>query len=524
MADGVVTQLQPAPEPQRDTLSTFLEVLRRRWLIVIGVVLACLLAAFVRSETGAKRYDATASVTFGASSLPDAALNVSRGSGDPVRDAATNVLVASSLEVATGVRAELHSSASPSALVSAIGVQAAPNANVLNITASTSDPGYSARLANAFADQYIAFETQSQVGSLDSVQKLLQQQIRTLPVGSADRAVAVQSLQRLGELRAVASSGTQIISRATTPSLPSGTTVKTSLILGLLIGIALALLIVFLLESLDRRINSIEAFEREYRLPALAGVPQSAFKGRRAHDRDEELEPYRILRSALDFAAVTRRLDTLLVTSAVSSEGKTSVAVDLAHAVALTGRQVVLVELDLRRPTFSQHFQLDPRNGITTALTQQEAVGDLLVQPFADLPNLSVLPSGQLPPNPSELLGSPVLAETLFELSSANGIVVIDAPPLNPVADAQVLLNTSAIHGAIVVARLGRTTRDEVRRARAILDRHMLQPVGIVVTGLRDASRYGYKPDRPLASGPMIVGGDAPTPSASAPSRRRASY
>ena len=110
-------------------------------------------------------------------------------------------------------------------------------------------------------------------------------------------------------------------------------------------------------------VKSIEEFEREYRLPALAGVPQSAFRARRAAEREEQLEPYRILRSALDFAAVSHQLDTLLVTSAIAGEGKTTVAVDLAHAMALTGRHTVLVELDLRRPTFAKHFDLDPSRG-----------------------------------------------------------------------------------------------------------------------------------------------------------------
>ena len=94
-----------------------------------------------------------------------------------------------------------------------------------------------------------------------------------------------------------------------------GTGLSTTLVIGLVIGLAIAFSIVFVLESLDRRIKSIEEFEREYRLPALAAVPQSAFRMQRAADRDD-LEPYRILRSALDFAAVTRQLDTLLVTSA----------------------------------------------------------------------------------------------------------------------------------------------------------------------------------------------------------------
>jgi polysaccharide biosynthesis transport protein len=263
-------------------------------------------------------------------------------------------------------------------------------------------------------------------------------------------------------------------------------------LISIIIGLAISFLLIFLLESLDRRLKSIEEFEFEYKLPALVGIEQSSFGLRSAEARGEALEPYRILRSALDFAAVTRPLDTLLLTSAVSSEGKTTVAIDLAHAIALSGRRVALVEFDLRLPTFARHFNLDTDRGFTTLFSGDHTIPDLMVRPFPDLSNLSVLPAGQLPPNPSELLGSPVVAETLSELSSSNDIVIVDAPPLNPVADAQVLLNNSAIQAVLVVGRVDLATREQVRRARAIIDRHMAEPVGIVVTGLREAGRYGY--------------------------------
>jgi capsular exopolysaccharide synthesis family protein len=259
-----------------------------------------------------------------------------------------------------------------------------------------------------------------------------------------------------------------------------------------LIGLAIALALVFLLESVNQRVNSIEEFEREYRLPALAAIPQSAFLPATAEDRDELLEPFRILRSALDFAAVARELDTLLVTSAVAGEGKTTVAVDLAHTVALTGRRTILVELDLRRPTFAKHFDLEPAGGLTTALTGERHASELLLAPLADVPNLLVLPAGPLPHNPSELLGTAGLTEILAELANDESMVIVDAPPLNPVADAHVLLNRRAVSAALLVARLEHTKRSEVRRARAILDRHIVEPVGIVVTGIRDAGRYGY--------------------------------
>jgi Mrp family chromosome partitioning ATPase len=152
----------------------------------------------------------------------------------------------------------------------------------------------------------------------------------------------------------------------------------------------------------------------------------------------------------------------------------------------------VLVELDLRRPTIADHFGIDGRRGLTTALTGGGSATELLTEPVGSLPNLSVLTSGRLPQNPSELLGSPQIADIIAELTVAEGIVIVDAPPLNPVADTQVLLNNPAIHASVVVGRVNKTTRDEVRRARAILDRHMVEPIGVVVTGLRDTGRYGY--------------------------------
>ncbi len=486
---------------ENDSLANALAVLRRRRLIVGAVVLACVVVAVVHQKGSAKSYAATASVTFQSGTLTDAALQVSpSGGNEPQREANTEQQIGHSPEVAAGVRAQLHIAAEPSELLKEVQVEAAANANVLNMVATTGDPRLSARLANAFAEQYITFKVKSQLAGIATAEHKLQEQLGGLPVGSPERTALQQSLQRTSELRAVAGGGASIIGLAS-EGKPTGTGLSTTIVIGFVVGLAIAFSIVFVLESLDRRIKSIEEFEREYRLPALAAVPQSAFRVHRAVDR-EELEPYRILRSALDFAAVTRQLDTLLVTSAGAGEGKTTVAVDLSHAVALAGRRVVLVELDLRRPTFAEHFGLDTRSGLTTALSSNTPVTELLVEPLADLPNLSVLPAGRLPHNPSELLGSPAIAEIISELAAGDSMVIIDAPPLNPVADAQVLLNNSAIHGTILVARVGQATRDQVRRARMILNRHIVEPVGIVVTGLLDADRYGYGIYRGAARAP----------------------
>ena len=479
--------------PERGTLATVVDVVRRRWLLILGIVIACLAIAVARHASATDSYEATASLTFGNASLTDAALQVSRGSGDPERDAATNVLVASSLEVAEGVRRQLDTPTDAKTLARAVSVEAAPNANVIDITAGTDDAEYSARLANAFADQYIAFDRRSQIDAIQSAEDDLREQIDALPPGSEERTTLESSLQRLTELRAVAGSGVEVISRASPPSSPSGPTLRTELILGLLIGLAIALTITFVLESLDRRVNSIQGFERGYRLPILATVPHSAFKRSRRNGDDRHLEPYRILRSALDYVSVTRPTNVLVVTSAVAGEGKTMVSVDLARAIAMSGRDVVLTELDLRRPALGQRFGLVAGSGVTSALTGRAPVEDLLAHPFDDVPGLAVLPAGTVPPNPAELVASAAVTDLVTELSAGGQtFVVIDAPPLNPVADTRALIGNPVVQAVLMVGRVGYTSRDQIARARETLDQHMIRPVGLVLTGLRDSARAGY--------------------------------
>jgi capsular exopolysaccharide synthesis family protein len=497
--------------PDTDSVAHALRVLRRRWPVLLAAVLAMLAAAIAYRALSTDHYEASASVVFGAPSLSDAALQIDRGGADPERDAATNVLIAESPEVANAVREKLGTSESASSLLERISVAAEENANVLRVTADAEDPESAAQLANAFADQYIAFKARSEVQSIEAAENDLRRQLESLPPDSAERTNLQQSLERLAALRSVASGGARIIGAATPPAEPAAIGLAPLLMLAVILGAAVGLTAVFVLESTDRRVKGIEELEQEYGLSALAGVPQSAFQFAQAKDRGDHLEPYRILRSALEFSQISRDLDVVMVTSAVPGEGKTTVAVDMAQAIALSGRQVVLVELDLRRPTFGTHFGIDTRQGVTTALTHREPVNSLLQEPLPGLPNLLVLPSGRLPPNPAELLSSTALTELLEEVAVTGAMVIVDAPPLLPVADAQILLNHTIIDASVIVARIGSTTRDEARRAKAILDRHLMPPLGLVVTGLRDSERYGYS----------SYASEEPEPLPVAPPRRR---
>jgi capsular exopolysaccharide synthesis family protein len=482
-----------APETSRqEGLFADLEILRRHWRLIVLVVFASVAVFAILHEREAKSYTATASVTFQSDTLLDSALNISTvTSSEPQREADTEVLIAHSAGVAEAVREQLKTPSSINDLLGEVKVEAAPTADVLNIIATTHDPKTSATLANAFATQYIEFRAKSQLAGISSDEAKIREQIAALPARSAERTTLEQTLLRLGSLEAVAASGTSIIGRATPPTAPSGGGVSESIVIGFLVGAAIAFSLVFLLESLDRRVKTVADFERGYRLPALVGIPQTSSRVINP-ESSALLEPYRILRSALGFSAAARELNTLLVTSAVAGEGKTTVAVNLAHVFALSGRRTVLVELDLRRPTTFGPIDLAAKRGVTTALTGAGELRSLLVRPLPELQSLLVLPSGSLPHNPSELLGVEGVAEAIAELAEDGSMVIIDTPPLNPVADTHVLLDNPAIDAAVVVARIDRTTREQMRQARSILDHHKVLPIGIVVTGVRDPSRYGY--------------------------------
>ena len=509
-------------ERERDSVAYALGVLRRRWLIVVVAVVACLGAAvLVTGLESNDRYESSSRVLFGSSALSDSAFGVDRSADDPEREAATNVLLAGSEAVAANVRRQLGLSTSVDKLLDKVSVEAEENANVLRITATDENPQRAADLANTFAREFVAFRARGDRQSIEAAENDLQQQMAELPLDAPERQDLRESLQRLASLRALTNGDARVIARAEVATDPSNFSMAQVLALAGIIGLALGLVGALVVESMDKRIADVASFEREYGLRALTVVPQKTFRRPGLRTGSGDLEPFRILRTALDFARVTRPVRVVMVTSAVRGEGKTSVAIGLAQAIALSGRPVIVVELDLRHPSLARSFQLKHPGGVTDALLGRDP-NAMLQHPMADLPNLAVLASGQLPPNPAELLEAPaldVMLSTLLE--DGEKAIVIDAAPLLPVADAQILLNKPAVDASIVVARQGVTTRDQARRARLVLDGHAAAPIGLVVTGhtARDVYGYGYgevrhpeAPAEPPADGPVAVPPPRPAP------------
>jgi capsular exopolysaccharide synthesis family protein len=194
----------------------------------------------------------------------------------------------------------------------------------------------------------------------------------------------------------------------------------------------------------------------------------------------------------LRFTNVSGRVKTIVVTSSVPGEGKSTTATNLAIALAQAGQTVCLVDADLRRPMVNDYLGIDRNVGLTTALVGSADINDLL-QPWGQ-DSLYVLASGQIPPNPSELLGSEEMKGLVGRLEQAFDMVVIDAPPLLPVTDAAVL--SQFVGGVVMVASAQKIRQHELEKSLHALEMVGANVLGVVLNRLPakgpDAYAYGY--------------------------------
>jgi non-specific protein-tyrosine kinase len=201
-------------------------------------------------------------------------------------------------------------------------------------------------------------------------------------------------------------------------------------------------------------------------------------------------EAYRTLRTNLEFSSLDKPIRTMVVTSPGPDEGKSTTLANLAVTLAQGERTVILVDCDLRRPTQHEIFDLQNGVGLTTMIVEDEAMTEPPLQETV-VPGLWLLPSGPLPPNPSELLGSRRMGEIIAVLTKRADMVLFDAPPIIAVTDAAVL--SSKVDGVLMVINAGGTKRDHAQKAKALLDKVNAHLVGAVLNNVKmDASLHRY--------------------------------
>ncbi len=492
------------PMPVHDTstsaevpgLVRALRILRERWWLVVLCPIVTLAVAVAYVERQPKQYTAIAKLQFVSNSLPSQVAGVPGEQAiDPEGVKATNVQLVTTPPVAALVVKALKLKMTPAELLNDVSASNPQNDYIVNITVTDQDPQQAATIANAFAEQYVVYSEAQNVGQLVKGEQLITRKAEELPSGdTVDRANLRGLYQKLLLLQSVQTGNAHVVSTADVPTSPSSPKKKSTALIALVVGALLGIGIAFMLNLIDRRVKSWEEFEELYGAPALASIPRLPRRPRTARELELTLEPFRILHNGLSLLPHTHSIKKVLVTSAVSGEGKTSVALGLARAAAHSERQVILVEADLRRPSLEQRLDLDrsPR-GLTSALHSGEDPLRLLRAPIPGLENFfRLLPSGPIPLNVTSLMDPVRLAEIFETLTSHADLVIIDSAPLLPVADTRVLLDGIDLDACLVIARAGVTTRDQVRRARLVFERRRLNAVGLVVNTLVEAAA-GYE-------------------------------
>lgn len=484
-----------------------LQVLRERWWVIAlcGVIAAGAAAVYV--ERKPNQYTASASLQFTSNSLPSQVAGVGSGSSlDPEGEKNTNVQLVTATPVAELVIKALKLQASPGALLEEVTATDPQNDYIVQVSVTDENPERAAKLANAFAEQYVVYSRQQNEQQLIKGQQLIAQHIAELPPGdTTDRANLNTLSQKLLLLQSVAAANARVANTASTPSAPSApkrtSTTLIALVFGLLLGVGMA----FLINMVNRRVRTWEEFEKLYGFRVLSAIPQLVRPPRTARERDIEMEPFRILHNSLSLLAREGKVKTVLVTSSVPGEGKTTVATGLARAAADAGSRVALVEADLRRPSFADRLRIDSKlEGLSGALFDDEDPLELMQTPYAELPGLEVLPAGQVPADATQRLRSYDVARVFDALASHFDLVVIDSAPLLPVVDTRVLLDELNLDVQLIVARSSVTTRDQIRAVRTLFEqRRLKQTVGLVVNALSSgAGTYYYGTDAPGAEPP----------------------
>lgn len=289
--------------------------------------------------------------------------------------------------------------------------------------------------------------------------------------------------------------GLSVISPAAAPTSPSSPNVRMNLLLGLVGGLALAVSTAIVRAFADTRIRGEADLRRITDIPLLGGIAFESDAEKKplltqVGQQSPRAETYRQLRTNLQFANITNRGKSVIISSSVPGEGKSTTAINLAIALAQAGQSVCLVDADLRRPMVAEYLGLDRSAGLTTALLGNADINDLL-QPWGD-DSLYVLASGQIPPNPSELLGSEGMKELLNRLEMAFDTVIIDTPPLLPVTDAAVLSQHAG--GVVVVVGSKKPRLHDLEKSLAALSLVDATVIGLVLNKLpvKGPDAYSY--------------------------------
>jgi succinoglycan biosynthesis transport protein ExoP len=408
-------------------------------------------------------------------------------------------------------------------------VRVAPNTEILEIYYSDPDPQRAQEGAQAFAEGYLQYRREEALNEIVSLTNEIQQRIDARNeelikvTKKLARVDAVAAPEESAELEAKANtleaeiaileqeridatapedlSVGQVVVPAGLPTQPSSPNHLVNLALGLVVGVALGVAFAFLRERLDDRLRGREQLESLTGVPVLAIVPRVPMWKRRSEivlvsisqPQSAAAEAYKTLRTGVLYAARGNDRKVLIVTSPQAGEGKTVTTANLGVALAQAGKRVILISADLRKPRLHSFFDVRKDAGLTDVLVGQKTPDEVIGQKGE---SLQILPSGPVPANPAELLGSDAMGRLLQSLRHRADFILIDAPPLLAVTDAMTL--APFVDGVLFVADAGTTTRGSITHALKQLTQVNAPLIGAVLNNFDPArgpaySYYGYR-------------------------------
>jgi Mrp family chromosome partitioning ATPase/capsular polysaccharide biosynthesis protein len=523
------------------TLHDYLRVVRRRKWIVVQAALLLTLAAVAYSLHQQKRYEASADVLLSAENLSATVpgTSVNGLSQDPERTTQTQAQVARVPEVVQDALDQVSGTGLTVAdFLANSSVSTSPTSDILTFAVTNPDPALAKQLANAYAQSYSTYRQHLYTDSIEraiaDVDQRLQRLDRTgaslkkgggraglgaLTAYGALYSSLVDRQETLQSMQALQPSVASVLREADGAVLTQPKTVRNGA-LGLVVGLVLGLGLAFLREALETRVRTTaEVSARLGGLPLLGRLPRPPKGLQRSgklvmleNPASAQAEAFRMLRANLDFMTLDRDARTIMITSALAQEGKSTTVANLAVAFARAGKRVALVDLDLRRPVLARFFDLEGPGLTQVALGQvplEEALTRIVISDppspkrrlalrrGADpngnvtrelLGQLAVLPSGPIPPDPGEFVSSPALGKILSALRERAEVVLVDAPGALDVGDVVAL--ASRVDGIVVVAR-SKVLR---RRTLAELDRLLTMvrapALGFVATGEGEDESY----------------------------------
>lgn len=503
--------------PHYTSLRDYLRVIREQRVLIVLIVLAFVGAAIALSLRQSPVYEASAALSFRGLNEDLGLIGTSAAATQtPEERAATGAEEIDTFEMAQLASERLKPRLGPAAILSAVDIQAEARTNFVVITAQAGSAQRAADIANAFAGAARAEETRHlRQQYTNRAHDLALQARRNKHLSAYGRAINADRVQRL---RALAEFATPVVIavKAGAPDTPVSPQPVRNGLLGLLAGLTVALLVAFVRDGLDRRFRSSREMVDELRLPLLGHVRDEVLglsispNGRRALE-DSELEAFRVLRTNLDFLDVDRQGTAIAVSSAVAEEGKSTVAGALAAAYSSSGRRVLLVEGDLRRPTLAKRLGLEAQPGLTDYLAGDAEPEDVLQTVTvavgarkkrrrrgqaddlaSEAPRFVCITAGTPTRRPAELLASERFERFLAEVEQAYDVVIVDTAPLLSIVDTLEIIQH--VGRVVVCVRASRTTREQARAARAALAHFQDRPTGVVVTGVRpgEDAEYGY--------------------------------